>query len=168
TVRCLQILLPTDVRTPAERARGAPVRYEPREPLVVTGSRDATLRVWRLPSPTRDAPHHPQASDAASSSNNNSSAAAAAAAAAANPYFARTLEGHSDSVRAVAAFGSLVVSGSYDCSVRVWDASTGVCLHRLEGHTAKVYTIVLDPDMHLIMSGSMDGTIRVWDWDTGL
>ncbi|KAJ2298469.1 SCF ubiquitin ligase complex subunit cdc4, partial [Coemansia sp. RSA 2705] len=61
TVRCLQVLLPTDVRTPAERARGAPVRYEPREPLIVTGSRDTTLRVWRLPSPTRDAPYAPRA-----------------------------------------------------------------------------------------------------------
>ncbi|KAJ2841542.1 SCF ubiquitin ligase complex subunit cdc4 [Coemansia erecta] len=40
-------------------------------------------------------------------------------------------------------------------------------MHQLEGHTSKVYTIVLDPDQHLIFSGSMDGTIRVWNWDSG-
>ncbi|KAJ2440419.1 SCF ubiquitin ligase complex subunit cdc4, partial [Coemansia sp. RSA 2424] len=37
----------------------------------------------------------------------------------------------------------------------------------LNGHTSKVYALVLDTDMHLIFSGSMDGFIRVWDWDTG-
>ncbi|KAJ2165648.1 SCF ubiquitin ligase complex subunit cdc4, partial [Coemansia sp. RSA 560] len=62
TVRCLQVLLPTDVRTPAERARGSPVRYEPSEPLIVTGSRDTTLRVWQLPSPNRDTSYSPRSS----------------------------------------------------------------------------------------------------------
>ncbi|KAJ1664240.1 SCF ubiquitin ligase complex subunit cdc4 [Coemansia sp. RSA 1813] len=207
TVRCLQILLPTDVRTPQERARNVPVRYEPKEPLIVTGSRDTTLKVWKLPSPTRDEPYLPQngtlsssrshhhasaaqtqtteeqsqsdgdngmavdqGADVASnaSDGNSNSSAFRYTPPRGNQYFERTLEGHSDSVRAVAAYGNLVVSGSYDCTIRVWDVSTGTCLHRLEGHTAKVYTIVLDTDMHLIMSGSMDGTIRVWDWDTGV
>ncbi|KAJ2557605.1 SCF ubiquitin ligase complex subunit cdc4, partial [Coemansia sp. RSA 1933] len=195
TVRCLQILLPTDVRTPQERARNVPVRYEPKAPLIVTGSRDTTLKVWRLPSPSRDEPHLPQAgtssAGAGSASRGNANHQPAATTtgmavdqgadvagdggafrptppARTNQYFERTLEGHSDSVRAVAAYGNIVVSGSYDCTIRVWDATTGACLQRLEGHTAKVYTIVLDSDMHLIMSGSMDGTIRVWDWDTGM
>ncbi|KAJ2831533.1 SCF ubiquitin ligase complex subunit cdc4, partial [Coemansia furcata] len=159
TIRCLQILLPTDVRTSAERARGAPARYEPREPLVVTGSRDTTLRVWRLPSPTLDAPYPPprtadmDVDDARPKGN--------------NPYLLHTLSGHSDSVRTVTGIGNLVVSGSYDNSVRVWDAATGALRHQLDGHTAKVYALVLDPDLHVIFSGSMDGTIRVWDWDSG-
>ncbi|KAJ1795903.1 SCF ubiquitin ligase complex subunit cdc4 [Coemansia sp. RSA 2399] len=207
TVRCLQILLPTDVRTPQERARNAPVRYEPKEPLIVTGSRDTTLKVWRLPSPVRDEPYLPQTgaassrghhshshhappqlqeadeqglnegrmavdqgADVASHSSDNgaTSRPTPSSLPRTNQYFERTLEGHSDSVRAVAAYGNLVISGSYDCAIRVWDVTTGACVHRLEGHTAKVYTIVLDTDMHLIMSGSMDGTIRVWDWDSGV
>ncbi|KAJ2798752.1 SCF ubiquitin ligase complex subunit cdc4, partial [Coemansia guatemalensis] len=238
TVRCLQVLLPADVRTPAERARGAPVRYEPREPLVVTGSRDTTLRVWRLPSPTRDPPFTPrttatargstaaipatpvppadedtsmavdqgadeedgadrslqgmfrrlapqqgsepqhaaepeqgseprQGSEPQQSNDTPSTSRHSAHTSRANPYFLRALEGHGDSVRAVAGHGNIVVSGSYDCTIRVWDVSTGRCLHQLEGHTSKVYTIVLDPDQHAIFSGSMDGMIRVWNWDTG-
>ncbi|KAJ2681389.1 SCF ubiquitin ligase complex subunit cdc4, partial [Coemansia spiralis] len=85
-----------------------------------------------------------------------------------NPYLVRPLAGHTDSVRAVAGHGNIVVSGSYDCTIRVWNAETGECVHRLEGHTSKVYTIVLDPDHHAIFSGSMDGMIRVWNWDTGV
>ncbi|KAJ2080254.1 SCF ubiquitin ligase complex subunit cdc4 [Coemansia sp. RSA 988] len=238
TVRCLQVLLPADVRTPAERARGAPVRYEPREPLVVTGSRDTTLRVWRLPSPTLDPPYAPRTTASARASaaaipatpvppaDEDTSMAVDQGAdedegadralqgmfrrlapqqgsepqhvaepeqgseprqgsepqqptdmpstsrhsthsSRANPYFLRALEGHGDSVRAVAGHGNIVVSGSYDCTIRVWDVTTGRCLHQLEGHTSKVYTIVLDPDQHAIFSGSMDGMIRVWNWDTG-
>ncbi|KAJ1954209.1 SCF ubiquitin ligase complex subunit cdc4, partial [Linderina pennispora] len=308
TVRCLQVLLPTDTRTPLERARNEPVRYEPSEPLIVTGSRDTTLRVWKLPSPTKDTPYVPRtgvaakpaaatggstttaaasmeagaamavdvgpdapppgatspaailaqartqatgrvaaavaatvAAAAANTTNtaaantSNAGAATTAAAAAAsvrtptgslrvsgpmapsvfgrhmqavarnadgtsrpfslpqaattgdtparriaalpqaempppprtNPYFMRVLEGHTDSVRAVAGFGNLVVSGSYDFAIRVWNVVTGQCLHVLEGHTAKVYTLALDTNLHLVISGSLDGTIRVWDWDTG-
>ncbi|ORX66428.1 WD40 repeat-like protein [Linderina pennispora] len=155
TVRCLQVLLPTDTRTPLERARNEPVRYEPSEPLIVTGSRDTTLRVWKLPSPTKDTPYVPR------------TGAEMPPPPRTNPYFMRVLEGHTDSVRAVAGFGNLVVSGSYDFAIRVWNVVTGQCLHVLEGHTAKVYTLALDTNLHLVISGSLDGTIRVWDWDTG-
>ncbi|KAJ2394866.1 SCF ubiquitin ligase complex subunit cdc4, partial [Coemansia sp. RSA 2603] len=229
TVRCLQVLLPTDVRTSRERAMGMPVRYEPSEPIIITGSRDTTLRVWRLPSPKKDQPFHSQRPGAVAARGGSSqqqtpvpqpmppaassaivgsetedtqmemvivddddtpgesvSATQSAGSSAQsmtstplrqkpasgsgpriNPYFVRTFEGHSDSVRAVAGYGNMVVSGSYDCSIRVWDLKSGMEVHKLEGHTSKVYTIVLDPDQHLIFSGSMDGTIRVWNWDTG-
>ncbi|KAJ1499812.1 SCF ubiquitin ligase complex subunit cdc4 [Coelomomyces lativittatus] len=59
TVRCLQILLP--VTHPIEKkgyiASSTCLTYSVTpmltEPLIVTGSRDATLRVWRLPDPTQ-------------------------------------------------------------------------------------------------------------------
>ncbi|KAI7820885.1 WD40-repeat-containing domain protein [Kickxella alabastrina] len=169
TVRCLQVLLPTDVRTARERALGAPVRYEPPEPLVVTGSRDTTLRVWKLPSPLNDAPYSPRSASIAMPSIGDAAMRFRSpfGVPRANPYFVRTLGGHTDSVRAVAGHGNMVVSGSYDFSIRVWNLATGAQLHQLEGHTSKVYTIVLDTERHLILSGSMDGTIRVWNWDSG-
>lgn len=142
TVRCLQIVLPADVRTPKERMRGCAARYEPSRPLLVTGSRDTTLRVWVLPSPLDDTVEEEV-----------------------DPLF--RLNGHTESVRAVCAFGNLVFSGSYDNTVRVWDLRTGALVHRLEGHTAKVYTLTLDPDHRLVISGSMDGSIRCWDWVAG-
>ncbi|KAJ1672690.1 SCF ubiquitin ligase complex subunit cdc4, partial [Spiromyces aspiralis] len=71
------------------------------------------------------------------------------------------------SVRTLATHGQLVFSGSYDCTVRVWNAVTGECLHSLVGHTEKIYSIALDHDRHRVFSGSMDCNIRMWDWDTG-
>jgi hypothetical protein len=49
----------------------------------------------------------------------------------------RTLQGHTESVRAVAVTpdGRHVVSGSYDNTLRVWDLATGETKTRLQGHT---------------------------------
>uniref|UniRef100_A0A3P9DUJ6 Uncharacterized protein n=1 Tax=Maylandia zebra TaxID=106582 RepID=A0A3P9DUJ6_9CICH len=34
-----------------------------------------------------------------------------------------------------------VVSGGYDYMVKVWDPETEVCLHTLQGHTNRVYSL---------------------------
>ena len=148
TVRCLQIILPQPI---PGRPKGAPL--EPPHPVIVTGSRDSTLRVWKMPSPYKDAPY--RAPGSTSPAGNN-------AAAPPNPYHMWTLMGHTHSVRALAGSGSLLVSGSYDCTVRVWNIVTGQCLWRMIGHMQKVYSVVLDRERNQAMSGSMDATVRVW------
>jgi len=70
-------------------------------------------------------------------------------------------------VRALAARGRILVSGSYDCTVRIWDIITGHCKWVLVGHTQKVYSVVLDLGRQQACSGSMDGTVRVWNLQTG-
>lgn len=40
-------------------------------------------------------------------------------------------------MRALAARGRTLVSGSYDCSVRIWDIITGECKFVLRGHSQK-------------------------------
>lgn len=47
------------------------------------------------------------------------------------------LEGHDHAVRALAARGRTLVSGSYDCSVRIWDIVTGQQKWKLVGHVQK-------------------------------
>jgi F-box and WD-40 domain protein CDC4 len=147
TVRCLVILKPTVIGRDTE---GKPI-VMPKEPLIITGSRDSSLRVWKLPQPG-DKPFLPFGAPAGDY---------------ANPYFVRVLTGHHQSVRAIAAHGDTLVSGSYDTSVRVWKISTGDLLHRLQGHQQKVYSVVLDHERNRCISGSMDNLVKVWSLDTG-
>ena len=61
--------------------------------------------------------------------------------------------------------GSRIVSGSFDNTVLVWDAVSGVLEKTLEGHTDHVMSVVWHGDK--IVSGSEDKTVRVWDSQTG-
>ena len=54
-----------------------------------------------------------------------------------NPYHKLHLEGHEHGVRALAARGRTLVSGSYDCTVRIWDIIDGKMKWVLHGHTQK-------------------------------
>jgi WD40 repeat protein len=60
------------------------------------------------------------------------------------------------------------VSGSEDESVRVWDASTGLELKELNGHTGFVISVAFSRDGMHIVSGSYDKSVRVWDASTGV
>lgn len=146
TVRCLQILMPTAIKTSDGK-----IIVMPKEPLIITGSRDSNLRVWKLPTPNESS-----ASEGGQAQDDTTC-----------PYFVRVLNGHSHSVRAIAAHGDTLVSGSYDSTVRVWKISTGETLHRLQGHTQKVYSVVLDHERNRCISGSMDNLVKVWSLDTG-
>ncbi|OLN95211.1 Cell division control protein 4 [Colletotrichum chlorophyti] len=147
TVRCLQILMPTET---GKAHDGKPIMMPPK-PLIITGSRDSQLRVWRLPEvgSRRYIQTGPPANDADC------------------PYFIRTLSGHTHSVRAISAHGDTLVSGSYDSTVRVWRISTGESLHVLHGHSQKVYSVVLDHERNRCISGSMDSLVKIWDLNTG-
>ncbi|KAL0957748.1 hypothetical protein HGRIS_001526 [Hohenbuehelia grisea] len=64
--------------------------------------------------------------------------------------------------------GARIVSGSFDNTIRVWDASTGSpTMPPLKGHTNWVNSVAFSPDGARIVSGSNDNTIRVWDASTG-
>ncbi|POR33385.1 Cell division control protein 4 [Tolypocladium paradoxum] len=147
TVRCLQILMPAE----AGRDSSGRAAMQPEKPLIITGSRDSQLRVWRLPEvgSRRYIQTHPPAQESDC------------------PYFIRVLGGHTHSVRAISAHGDTLVSGSYDSTVRVWRISTGEAVHVLRGHAQKVYSVVLDHERNRCISGSMDSHVKIWDLATG-
>lgn len=154
TVRCLDILHPVKIgRTDS----GDDIIF-PKEPLLVTGSRDHNLIVWKLPlnEPTT---HNTDVNESLITYDINDSA---------NPYLVKVLLGHTQSVRSVSAYGNIIISGSYDATVRVWDLLDNAnCKHILTGHIDRIYSTALDFDNKLCYSGSMDSTIHIWDFEKG-
>ena len=62
---------------------------------------------------------------------------------------------------------NLIVSGSFDESIRVWDVRTGKCLKTLPAHSDPVSAVHFNRDGSLIVSSSYDGMCRIWDTTTG-
>ena len=149
TVRCLQIIEPV-----LDEATG---EYQPAYPMFVTGSRDSTLRVWKLPKknePPVEVQYDEDGEEIPMMPENN-------------PWHVSCLRGHSQAVRALSAHGRTCISASYDMTLRVWDIVTGQCKHILRGHEDKVYSVAYDRFRNQCASGSLDHTVKVWDVATG-
>jgi DNA-binding beta-propeller fold protein YncE/tRNA A-37 threonylcarbamoyl transferase component Bud32 len=82
----------------------------------------------------------------------------------------RIFVGHADSVCAVAFSpdGKRIVSGSWDRTLKVWDAATGKEMLALKGHAGAVRGVAFSPHGERIVSGSADKTLKVWDAATGI
>jgi WD40 repeat protein len=76
------------------------------------------------------------------------------------------LSGHKNDVNSVAYSpdGRIIVSGSDDNTIRIWDAHTGAEIREpLTGHTGWVRSVAYSPNGQNIVSGADDKTIRIWD-----
>ncbi|TDP48115.1 WD40 repeat protein [Zavarzinia compransoris] len=74
---------------------------------------------------------------------------------------------HRDQVRStyLTSDSSMILTASYDRTVALWDARTGVMMRQFEGHTDKVEQAVFSHDEKLVASVSFDGTARIWRTD---
>ncbi|KIR30814.1 F-box and WD-40 domain-containing protein CDC4 [Cryptococcus deuterogattii LA55] len=154
TVRCLEIVEPVwEEETQS---------YQPPVPMIVTGSRDATLRVWKLPQ--KDDPLYDGIAEEEQTELIGPDI---------NPFHMHLLEGHSLAVRAIATHGRILysivydpyrkrcASGSLDNTIKVWDIVSGQCLHTLQGHTSLVGLLGLSPNY--LVSAAADTSLRIWD-----
>jgi len=92
----------------------------------------------------------------------------------------RTLEGHTNWVRAVAVTpdGRRAVSASKDQTLRLWDLESGQTIRTLEGHWVSAVAVTPDGRRAVSASGdqtprdpwdaaSEDRTLRLWDLESG-
>ncbi|GIL66282.1 hypothetical protein Vafri_19894 [Volvox africanus] len=129
---------------------------------LLTGSRDKTAKLWLEDSPG------PEASSSSATPHGDTGGYSVA----------QTLVGHTDFVGPVlyAPPGSLIdypqgviITGSRDKTIRVWEPQTAGCLAVLEGHEYQVTALGLLPpggpghaEGGAILSASLDKTLRIW------
>ncbi|XP_073685094.1 F-box and WD repeat domain containing protein 10B [Garra rufa] len=77
------------------------------------------------------------------------------------------IQGHAGSIRAVLVCEErdLVISASYDLSIRCWNLKTGVCLMIFHGHFGTINCLDLYEDR--LVSGAKDCRVKVWNLLTG-
>ncbi|XP_054154026.1 WD repeat-containing protein 48-like [Oppia nitens] len=75
-----------------------------------------------------------------------------------------SLTGNKDSIYSLAmnSAGTVIVSGSTEKVLRVWDPRTCQKLMKLKGHSDNVRAVVVSRDGTQCLSASSDGTIRQW------
>ncbi|MFM6255842.1 MAG: WD40 repeat domain-containing protein, partial [Dolichospermum sp.] len=81
----------------------------------------------------------------------------------------QTLTGHSSWVNSLAYSpdGQTLASGSYDNTIKLWNARTGELLQTFTGHSYSVHSLAYSPDGQTLASGSWDKTIKLWNARTG-
>ncbi|KDQ13032.1 hypothetical protein BOTBODRAFT_175902 [Botryobasidium botryosum FD-172 SS1] len=154
------------------------VAYSPDGSRIVSGSHDASVRVWDIATgaevlpplrghddDVRSVAFSPDGSKILSGGDSIRIWDAASGASVLGP-----LLGHDELIESLAYSpnGTKIFSGSSDKTIRVWDAKTGeLILGPLRGHDDSVQSVASSPDGSKIASGSSDATIRVWDAFTG-
>ena len=68
---------------------------------------------------------------------------------------------------ALSGDGTVVASGGWDGTVRLWEPLSGRSLAVLEGHTGAVRNVALSADGRLVASSGWDRTVRLWEAPSG-
>jgi guanine nucleotide-binding protein subunit beta-2-like 1 protein len=74
---------------------------------------------------------------------------------------------HTDWVSCVRYFHDvktpIIVSASWDKTIKVWDNSVMSLMHTFVGHKAQINTLDLAPNTNFIASGGRDGKVNIWN-----
>lgn len=77
----------------------------------------------------------------------------------------KTFKGHTNGVMCLQFDENILMTGSYDSTVKVWDIESGKEIRTIRGHTSGIRCLQFDDTK--LMTGSMDHTVRLWNWRTG-
>ena len=158
------------------------VAFSPDGKLLASGSRDATVGLWRVEDGTllRTLEGHMSLVNTVAFSPDGKLLASASGDRTVRVWRVddgtqlRILEGHANPVNTVAFSpdGKLLASGSKDTTVGLWRVEDGTLLRTLEGHKKQVNTVAFSPDGELLSSGSGgtlrgDDTVRLWRVEDG-
>ena len=74
------------------------------------------------------------------------------------------LIGHSDDVNALCIKDNLIISGSHDNTIKIWNVNDMTCLATLEGHGGIITRVCIVNGM--LVSCSSDRSVKIWSLDT--
>lgn len=77
----------------------------------------------------------------------------------------KVFKGHTNGVMALQFDDNVLITGSYDTTVKVWDINSGEEIRTLTGHASGIRCLQFDDQK--LMTGSLDSTLRLWNWRTG-
>lgn len=77
----------------------------------------------------------------------------------------KVFKGHSNGIMCLQFNETILATGSYDNTIKIWDIETGEEIRTLQGHDSGIRCLQFD-DTKLI-SGSIDRTVKIWNWHTG-
>ncbi|KAF9209704.1 SCF ubiquitin ligase complex subunit cdc4 [Haplosporangium sp. Z 27] len=135
--------------------------------IAITGSRDATLRVWDIQTGTnlfvlqghRDSVRCIEVHEDKLVSGSYDCTARVWSLVTGECLL--LLQGHFQQIYSIAFNGKYIITGSLDSTCRLWSPITGACMATLQGHTQLVGQLQLSGDS--LMTGGGDGYMYMWN-----
>ena len=154
------------------------ISFSPDGQLFASGSYDKTIKIWRLDQKIYihnlkgyddqigTVTFNPEGSLLATA---GESAVEIWDVASGNRLYILEEEEHKGRVKSVAFSPDcqLLVSGSTDKTIKIWDLHKRQLIRNLTGHDASVVSVAFSPDGEKIVSSACERTIRIWNVDDG-